>query len=189
MGEIAEGGRTRMKQHRHQPVSEDSKQNRIKDLLFLVFPGVGILLIVSKFWLPLETSIFRIFGFFLILYWSIVFAQVNRARLHDFQNGYFALLSIGEEIKLDKKRVILYTFFCLLPLYMMLTIPSILAIIIGEIAAWVFLGVPFLFISAFAMWGFSSVWKDLHLNPIFFWMMQLLIFATFNGLVFLFCFI
>lgn len=162
----------------------DKAQGKI-EWLYWMLPLMGIAMIISSFYSSIAGSL-PFYGGFLILIWSILNAQIYRVRINNLRNGYFAVLSTGEKIKPDLKKVILYTSFCLLPLHLMFIFSIALAMVIKELLGWVILGVPFTFISFFAMWSFSSTWKDMNIKITFFWVMQILIFVMVNATTILF---
>ena len=95
----------------------DKAQGKI-EWLYWMLPLMGIGMIISSLYSSIAGSL-PFYGGFLILIWSILNAQIYRVRINNLRNGYFAVLSMGEKIKPDLKKVILYTFFCLLPLHLM----------------------------------------------------------------------
>ena len=158
-----------------------------RDGVLWILPILGVILMLSAF-LNTQLGVLPFFGFFLVLFWGIMMATSYRKKFNVLRAEYIARWKNEERVQVDMKKVYVNTFFCLMPLYFMLTLPAVVVVMIGELMAWLMVGVPATFISVVVMAAFSSIWKDLYLKLSRFWLMQLLIFLSANGFVLLFYF-
>ena len=163
------------------------KRFQKSDGVLWVLPILGVILMLSALLSP-QLGVLPFFGFFLILFWGILMATTYRKRFNVLRAEYIARWKNEERVAVDMKEIYINTFFCLMPLYFMLTLPAVAVVMIGELMAWLMVGVPATFISFVVMVAFSSIWKDLYLKLSRFWLMQLLIFLIANGFVLLFYF-
>ena len=147
----------------------------------------GIMMVASGFFATI-LGIVPFLGFFIILLGLVLIAREYHGRFDDLCLEYMIKWKNGETIAVNKMRVIQYTVLSLLPLYFLMALPFALVVIVGELKAWLMLGVAGMIFSFFALFAFSAMWKELYLKQRHYWFVQLIIYVLING-VGLLCFL
>ena len=147
-------------------------------------PLVWVLLIIGGFFLlsglfAERLTVLPLFGVFLILIWSILYARASRIRLNMLRAELHVQWRQENMVKAPLGIVLRLTFFCLLPIYCMWVIPAAM-FVAGGMVGWLSLGTPFWIISTVAFFSFGAVWKDMYLKMRYYWGMHFLVWLPIN---------
>lgn len=151
--------------------------NRLSYILL----AIGLLFFVSGFFAD-RLTILPVLGVIFCLFWAILYARANRVCLNLYRLEILSQWKNEQTSKTAKAslwKVIRYTFFCLLPVYLMWTIPAFMCAA-GGLVGWLSVGAAFWVVSSLVFWSFSEVWKDLTLKRIFFWGMHAIVWVIIN---------
>ncbi len=143
--------------------------------------AVGLFFFIAGLFLD-RLTVLPIIGVIFCLFWAILFSRANRVRLSIYYND---ILIQWKDVKTEKTAkaslatVMRYSFFCLLPIYLMWTLPAFMCGIGGAVG-WLSIGAIFWVISAVVFWGFADVWKNLGLKRRWYWLMNLGVWLVIN---------
>lgn len=143
-----------------------SRKKKINPLAWILLI-MGVIFLVSGLFAE-RLTVLPLFGVFLILIWSVIYARACRVCLNMLRVEFLAQLRNEVEVKAPLWLVLRLTFFCLLPIYCMWVIPAAM-FVAGGFMGWMALGAPFWIISMVAFVSFGAVWKDLYLKMRYYW--------------------
>jgi hypothetical protein len=154
--------------------SRKPKANPVAWILLIM----GVIFLVSAFFSE-RLTVFPIFGIFLILIWSVIYARACRVCLNMLRVEFLAQLRNEVEVKAPLGLVLRLSFFCLLPIYCMWCFPALM-FAFGGTVGWLSIGAPFWVISTVAFFSFGAIWKDLYLKTRYYWGMHFLVWLPIN---------